>query len=291
VSRGEIESILARSLLDPGFLDGLRQQPGQALAAYALAPEARRELETSDWNKVRGFSGFIEKVQHNYLWELFPFTRWLLTYYGIDHVVFADYRATQLSSAAGVRDRATRASDFLDFVSVWIRRDRRRQRSCSMLLDVMQHERATSEVRLATPHHVRKTEPADLSRIPWPAFQRLVLAPAGQVRVHRFRDNPLRIVDSIGAGQFEGASRSARSVVLTYWFDSEAQQVRVAAIDAIAAVLLRGVDGRRSVRAVLATARRTLEVRPVEVRPLLETVVTLGIVRPCQEAGRARRLR
>jgi hypothetical protein len=291
VKSGEIESIVARSLLDPGFLEGLRHQPSQVLAGYVLPPEARRELEASDWDKVRDFAGFIGKVQHNYLWELFPFTRWLLTCYGIDHAVFADYRATQLSSTARLRDRATRALAFLDFLSVWLKRVRLAPRRGSILLDVIEHERATCEVRRAAGPPPHPTTEADVSDLAWPTFQRVVLEPAGHVQVHRFRNNPLGIVESIAAGQFEGTARAERRVVLTYWFDGVAQQVRVASIDEIAALLLRCIDGRRSVRAVIAAARRTLDMRPVQMRPLLETVVGLGIVRLRVEAGRARRLR
>ena len=278
-----VESILARCLLESDFLARLQRQPLEALEGYDIPPGKRSELASAAWHRVKSFSGFIGKVQHNYLWELFPCTRRLLTHYGIEHRLFADYRGTQLSPTISGADRPARIRAFLDFAATWIGADRDRRRACRPLLEVMQHERATWDVG-TQPKLPRLCPFEDFSRLSWAGMQRLVIGPVGIVHIRTFEINPLQIQRAVESRDFNRLGRPRTPIRLAYWRSLTSPRVRIAEIDAVSAVVLRHVDGVRSIRRVITATRRTVNTRPHDFRPLIETIVRLGIVMPYREA-------
>lgn len=141
----DINSFVARCLLDPGYLDRLARNPHDEIAALPVSTGTRTAIAGLDFERVRLFAGFISKVQHNDLWDDFPCTRSLLRYYRVELATFADYRAHHLELArAGKPTRAAKTEAFLDFLESRLRRPVGPE--YPGLLDVLTHERLHWEV-------------------------------------------------------------------------------------------------------------------------------------------------
>src|SRR6266849_7534536 len=110
------EEILARCLTEPMFLDSLIADRDAALKVYSLDAETRAEFDRTDFRQIRQFSGFIGKVQHNYLWDFFPATRRLLRHYKLETNVFAEYRPIQLSPEVRSLDRREKTARFFVYL-------------------------------------------------------------------------------------------------------------------------------------------------------------------------------
>jgi len=109
-----VNTIVARCLLEPGYLERFERDPRAEVAHLDLDESARHELSSLDCRRVRRFGGFISKVQHNDLWDSFPYTRALLKLYGAELDTFAAYRGQHLELVrAGRPSRERRTKSFL----------------------------------------------------------------------------------------------------------------------------------------------------------------------------------
>ena len=142
---GVVEAIVARCLVEPAFLEAVRADAAGALAAYALDDVDRAAFRSADLGRLRQFSGFIGKVQHNFLWESFPATRRLLRRHGIELEVFARYRGLQLAPQARAATQDEKIRRFLSFLEDDLAGSGR----YPALHMVMRHERALWEIRQA----------------------------------------------------------------------------------------------------------------------------------------------
>src|SRR6266550_4698035 len=109
-----VNTIVARCLLEPYYLERFERDPRAEVAHLELDEPLRQELSSLDCQRVRRFGGFISKVQHNDLWDQFPYTRALLKFYGAELDTFAAYRGQHLSlGRAGRPSRETKIRSFL----------------------------------------------------------------------------------------------------------------------------------------------------------------------------------
>jgi hypothetical protein len=272
-----VDTILARCLLDPEFLRRVSNDPGGVLAAYDLDERARRDFESFDFGSVRNFAGFITKIQHNDLWESLPGTRSLLKHYEIEIETFTAYHPLHAGLRARRVPRDEKIAAFLDFLQA--RLAAKPHERYPGLRDVLVHERLTWEIR------TRLSKEGDEGRTNGAAsrsgrFDRLVPAVRGVARVGSFEFSPFAIAEQLAQGRFEPSGLSAKPHSLVYWGDPVSQQLRVFEVDEVTAAILREVDGRRSVGAVVRRATRRLggEAPPSRFRPLFETTADRGLL-------------
>src|SRR6267154_5764364 len=200
---GGVESILARSLVEPDFLEALIVDPKGSLSSYSLDETAKGEFLNADFARIRAFSGFISKVQHNYLWESFPATRKLLTFFGVEIDLFSRYRRIQLSQRRKGEERRESILRFIEFLEVELKSKRGWQ--FRLMLELLKHERVTWETRLSL-----GTVPEPMStrlsihRFSWAKFKTLTPVACGPLVVRKFCYDPSPIADRVAGDSFDG---------------------------------------------------------------------------------------
>ncbi len=278
---GVVEAIVARCLVEPAFLEAVRADAAGALAAYALDDVDRAAFRSADLGRLRQFSGFIGKVQHNFLWESFPATRRLLRRHGIELEVFARYRGLQLAPQARAATQDEKIRRFLSFLEDDLAGSGR-YRALHM---VMRHERALWEIRQAALASRRQGRGAKglrtkaLARLPWREFSRLVPGVDGALRIEAFDGDPVALT-AAALADAPPRALGRRKRLLVYWADRSAARLRTLAVETLPALMLTQVDGRRPVGAIVAAVRRQslAEAPPSAFRPFFEDAAREGLI-------------
>ncbi|WP_144440829.1 hypothetical protein [Streptomyces roseifaciens] len=288
-----MNSVVARCLLEPGYLDRLARDPQRELTALPVDEETRAAIGTLDVGQVRLFAGFVTKVQHNDLWDTFPRTRALLRYYGIELETFADYRAHYVEMCrAGKPSRAEKAARFLRFLERRLRDSARA--NCPGLLDVLIHERLQWEVTQEVLGHRRSAPVRPAAREVRAGSldqrdQRVVVA-CDVIRVAALDHDPLEIAARLQDGGSALAHLEPKAVCFCYWGRTSEQTVSVLTVDTATAAVLSAVDGHRSVDDVLDESRAVLpEAGRTHLARVLDGAVHQGLVllvdSPAREVG------
>jgi hypothetical protein len=260
-----MEALIARCLTDPCFLESAIQNP--AAVSGQLNDALRAAALQMDFQKLWRFSGFIGKVQHNYLWEHFPMTRRLLWKLSIEHDVFGKYRKVQLSPSHGTLDRPSKVRRFAEFFVEFLDEYTAGARDLP-LRSVFLHERIVWELRTAGDGPTSQAGESRTVRT-WAEFARGVPAIASNVRVASFAYDPLRAAPNMRRNR----------TTLAYVKDSDGK-VRVLVPDPLSAVVLSAIDGGRSVGSLVARIRRAgfREISPPAFRPLFEQAAGAGLI-------------
>jgi hypothetical protein len=271
----QIQEILSRCLVDPPFLETLATDPDRALAPYLLSAQLLSELRKLDLRRIKTFSGFIGKVQHNHLWDTLPATLILLKRYGIELDLFGLFRPIQFSTRA--QSRADQLGRFVAFVLDYSRA----KPQFAALACVVRYEYLASGLKSragdsnVTPERLTVT-PADLS---WPAFQRHIPVLSGVHNLGWFGCDPGQLVNCILDGTFtEYVGGNSRLFLLKAAADGGG--IRCFETDELTALMLSLIDGRRTVRAVItaARARITAAAKPRTFRDFFEQAVNAGLI-------------
>jgi len=293
-----VNAILARCLLDAGFLDDLTHDPETALRGYALDARTCAEFRQLRVDRVRHFAGFITKVQHNYLWESFPYTRALLKAYRIEIEVFTAYLPVHQRLRAQAASRDQKTEGFLTFLQSYL--DTAAEAAACQaeghepfpgLHDVLRHERIEWEIRTTlggteSTRNPNGNAPAEVNpaQLPARAFGRLVPVIQGVFKVGTFARNPMPIVDALAKGTFRPEPtpkpRVDATYVFGYWGDTASNQLHIFELDPVSAGVVTLIDGSRSVRAIVERAARAhgQQLSVSALRPFFQTVVDQGLV-------------
>jgi len=270
MAEGAVEEVIARCLLDPVFADRLRRTPNRALHPYGFDANTRKEIKAADLDKILRFAGFINKVQHNHLWEFFPITRKMLCYYGIELEVFTAYRV-RLSPQLRAGSLEDKTRSFLDFLEHYLSD---KQEHYPGLSEALQHERGIWEVSLIPirPYTGGVLAAVQLSSVEWKTFQKLVPAINGPWRICLFEADPEKITAEVKQGTFNGLVERTEPTLFAYTRDRRGRGVVILKPDHLTIDLLSRIDGKRSVAAVIAAARREslLNVPPLGFREFFE---------------------
>lgn len=269
-----IEALVARCLTDPLFLERAVRKPQSVLRC--LPEEARREATGLDFVKMRRFSGFIGKVQHNYLWEHFPATRRLLWLRGIEHKVFGEYRKDQLDPLHALGDRPQRIRRFGSFLSRFLYGSRD-----ELLRTVFSHEWLLWDLRSSP-----AVPPAEQGRcdahqdLPWREFQRLKPKLSPDTRVVRFKFDPVRATARVLQADSAPPRIRAKNITLLYRI-SENGDLRLLELDPISGFVLASMRGDESVSVLISRVRSAGlgSMRPREFRPVFEEAARASVLR------------
>jgi len=277
-----INSILARCLLDVGFLDRISCDPITVLQAYDLDDRTWTDFLRLDVNRVRYFAGFITKVQHNYLWESFPYTRALLKLYQIEIEVFTAYLAIyQQLRAQGAISKDQKIESFMKFLLAYLEPSKKVE--LPGLQEVIAHEHMEWEIRRAL-RGVESPGPQrsqiDLSALSTRQLGRLVPVVQGAFRVNDFIRDPLVIVKQIAQGSFDPQEIPEQRQYLGYWGETATNQLHILELDDLSANLLSLVNGRRSIRVIIERVAKTMPypIYPSELRPFFQALFNQGFL-------------
>jgi hypothetical protein len=256
-------SFVARALVDTAFLDD-SLAADSATAAGSIAPAP---LDGRDLRRLKQFAGFITRVQHNFLWEAFPWTIRGLQYYGASLDTFTAYAATaqRLRRAGASQDDKINA--FTAFLEQ--RLESATDLCCPGMSDIVRHERAIWTLRASRSRHARGTRRPEARSSAVRAssgFGRLAPAPARPFVVTSLQHDPLALIARLARNSARRqpivSTRTLPPVQdVLYSLDDASNRVTRAAIDAASAVLLCEIDGRRSVAAILRRAARRSGIR------------------------------
>src|SRR5262245_18804899 len=94
MSTATVNSIIARCILDPPFLDALISNTEAALKGYDLDEQEQRGFLSLDLRKIRYLAGFITKIQNHDVIAEIAQTHALLRHYDLELPVFSAYRET-----------------------------------------------------------------------------------------------------------------------------------------------------------------------------------------------------
>jgi hypothetical protein len=257
MSLSHIQSVVARCLMDPDFLDSLRSNPRAALKSYELDPHAVSQIVAADLNKIRWFAGFISKIQHNHLWQLFPATRALLAYYKIELDVFAAYRGIQLSPEVRQSDRDGRIAHFLEFV-----KDYGSRKGFPALRVAAIHEQNLWELGKIA-YQKRHLAPIhSLSSLSWSDLLRLIPRPNPTLRVISFPSDPGKLVECICAGHFQGKLPRRSVHWIAYVKDPRTARVRFLELNVFSTLMLSRMDGRHTIKSIMVGLGKDLREVP-----------------------------
>lgn len=275
-----INSILARCIVDTAFLNQLASDPATALRAYALDPQIYSDFLKLDVARLRHFAGLVTKVQNNGLWEHFPHTRTLLNYYRLDLEVFTEYRDTHLQNRQAQLSRNQQIERFLSFLRKQLEPDYPRYPA---LREILLHEQLTWELRISFStgmHRPTAMRRSDISALNYAMFMKLIPIKPDLLRIERFSYDPLEIISKLTQEKFNSRALKEKPRWLGYWADGSSEQLRILELDQHVAMLLKEIDGCRSIRSLVRRAMKHSEaaVRPSEFRPFISLAFAEGLL-------------
>lgn len=279
---GVVETIIARCLIDHDFIDTLRRNPEKVFNEYRLEPEVRREIESIDIEKIRQFSGFIGKIQHNYLWEFFSGTRLLLRYYNIESDVFVAYRKPQLSLLK-TSSRTEKIRSFVNFLKTYLSCNQGLVNSCRGLLEVLQHEEIVWKLTCIEPQIIDEVNILPKT-IDWKTLQSAIVRINGEMFIQSYDFNPGVIISQVKEHAFNGVLPKKKSRLFTYWKASNSKDIHLLNLDKFSVHILSKINNKRSIRAVIDNARRSglQNIMPLAFRDFFEQVSNARIIYLCK---------
>ena len=282
---GIVEQVIARCLVEPGFAEALRSEPLKTLSVYSSDSAIQRSFASADIQKILRFSGFINKIQHNHLWEYFPATRQLLRYYGIELDIFTAYRPLQLSMNLKASSLDDKTRSFLDFLEQFMR-PQESQRRYPGLTQILIHERSIWEIsRTPSPSqddlNGNAVLPHQLTSFKWSKFKRLRAGLNGPLRVCSFEIDPEETIGRIREGRFDGKVNRIETALFLYQHDRERKSVVVQRPDRLTIDLLSRINAKRSVFGVISSIRRSglTEIPPIAFREFFTEAAVAGVIK------------
>lgn len=269
-ANARVMAMIARALTDAQFLERLKREGG--------------DLRQSEIRRLSLFAGFITRVQHNYLWESFPWVIRVLRHYRRDLALFERYVPIAQRLRAAQAGQTAKIQAFLDFVAA---ESLRVPRAYPGLMDVLRHERAIWMLRLGA----RGTEDGvtqiaqDWASVDAHQLGRLTPVLSCRVVVSRFRYDALDLIDRLSSGippkSALTAGIRARQRLLMYWLAADEGVVQRAEVDAVTAAIVLGINGKRRMRSVLER-RYHPNSAPISLhaaRPRLSVLASHGLLR------------
>jgi hypothetical protein len=267
----QVESLIARCLLDADFLRDAGADPVKAAADRNLSPDASAYLEALDVARVRQFAGFITKVQHNHLWESTPYTRALLKHYGAEIETFATYHGRHLQLRADRASRTEKDDAFFAFLDEYAAA----RKELRGLRDILRHERILLELE-----GLRQGLAEMPTVVPRTPFATRVPVVRGALRVACFDCHPLEIAATVNRGALASNGVAHWHVTLVYSAQSPTRDLVVLEVDDLTAAVLAAVDGERTIRAVTehVAGRTATDALVSRLRPVFDAATNAGLL-------------
>jgi len=241
-----VNSIIARCLMDPYYLQEIKRDRSSALREYALDTPLLEDFQTFDASRCEIFGGFITKVQLNQLWEVIPYTRLLLSLSGLEPKIFVAYRnSAPLPTKRVSRDQKTAL--FLDFLATYLRR-RRRERF-QALLTLLMHERTVWAIgkKLLT----SVSEDRKYTRWKGKEIDSAVPRTRGVLALVKLAHDPFEIVSRLRQDERTVPMATKQLTYFAYSADPTRMKLQILRLEKLTWLILSHVDGRKDVMTIL----------------------------------------
>jgi hypothetical protein len=277
VNARQVHAVLAAGVQSPDLIERWQLDP-RALEVHGIAQGAL------DLGTLWKFAGLSTKVRHNQLRARFPLTFRLLHVAGMEIEVFASYGSYR--STTGQRFASSteqRAVDLIAFLKDWLDL---RQRSHSMLWDLVRHEEALMSLG-ARPAAEGQRPSASPSPSETPDLASLPVLD-GEIILHEMRCDPRDIAPLLVERVPPLDRLPLEPRHWCYWRSTRSTDIRMLELDEFGYYALALSDGVRSVAELSANLTGSLRPTPVFMR-LLSDLAATGILRftPGPAAGAA----
>jgi hypothetical protein len=241
----------------PEFLEQLSLQPSATLAEYDLDASTVDLLCSTDFRKLRCFTGFITKVQNKDLLSIFPHTISLLHERGLQLEAFARYcRVHQENRSRTQRSLRHRIDGFVAVLESFLETLPRASRNGIRELYI--HERNIWEIKCELANGAANASQQCLQpSLARKDFVSLVPTINGPLRITRFHVNPLSFVN----GASGRPQSSNRVTSLAYWGDVTTNCTRIFVVDSRTALILAHIDGSQSVGRIFDSLKQGFNYR------------------------------
>jgi len=245
----DVTAVLAAYLVDPVFTTAFDSNPRSAVLSIGGSPELAREVSAIDLDRLQAFRGLITKVQHNFLWSMFPLTLGRLRHHRLDQPLFTALATTHLGlRQQGVRDVTARVSVFVAFAAAFLRRNKQRGAlECRLLLAHEDGLRKVNE-RCELP---ATGEALRAHRV----TSRSIPVLLGRLCIRTFPASPLPLADAISSGKRMPRVR-LKTTDIAYWNAINGEGPSAFAVTDLTPRLLVAVDGRRNVGQIVRHVTR-----------------------------------
>ncbi len=251
-------SVLARCLVDAAYLQSLSSLKRKRVGRNDSERDSMTHLDALDLQRLRLFSGFITRVQHNFLWEELPGTIGLLRLYHVELRFFAEYAVHHQLLRARNASKTQRIYSFVKFLEDLLQAAD--GSAYPGLIDVLRYEWATWLLRRTdAPPRIPQRE------ITWTSmtsdeWRRVVPVFRIPIAVCTHSVDPVAAVRHVDNGRTPPVSASEEQSFRLYWY-SATRELRMADVDAGLAALVQSIDGYRSAQRVVRHAAAAIKLR------------------------------
>jgi hypothetical protein len=281
MSTATVNSIIARCILDPPFLDALTSNTEAALHGYDLDEHEQRGFLSLDLRRIRYLAAFITKIQNHDVIAEIAQTHTLLRHYDLELPVFSAYRETHQRMRPATPPKREKVRAFVAFLKAYLAS--LPADSAPGLEDILNHEwlmwEASESAGTQPPETAAGSNDAMPPQRPLDDLDDLVPHMNGVFRVGVFEHDPLEIADQIARSGFDSSRLCKDGGIWGYWGNPGSESVRLFRLDYGVLMVLQEITGNRSVGDIIRrlTAGAKSEISPEEVRSFFVTAFQSGL--------------
>ena len=283
MSTATVNSIIARCILDPRFLDALASNTEETLKEYALDEQEQRGFLSLDLRRIRYLAGFITKIQNHDVIAEMAQTHTLLRHYDLELPVFSAYRETHQRMRAANPGKREKVRAFVAFLKTYLAS--LPPDSAPGLEDILNHEWLMWEASLSAGTQPPASGAGSTGETPperaLDNLDELVPRMNGVFRVGVFEHDPLEIANQIAKSAFDSSRLCKDAGIWGYWGNPGSVPVRLFRLDYGVLTVLQEITGSRTIGEIIRrlTAATKPEITPEEVRSFFVTAFQSGLCR------------
>jgi hypothetical protein len=256
-----IQSVLAHSIMDDGCM--------HRLAGKSKIPNTDILISKQTVKGLQYFSGFIAKVQHNFLWNDFILTRKMLIKQEMEIEVFTAYLAQHQYNKRNRLPELTRINLFVSFLKNYLQQ--RNQRRYRIVYNILLHEEAMFALKQQSDAD-NALQVADLPVRKIASNRRPVLC--GAVRQVMMCVPPQNLGDWFKKNTAKLLQTRRRSYC--YWYDPHTQNYRILEMPVIVRRVLTAIDNEKKVKDIEQYFAG--KVHPADVRVVLQQLLKMKMI-------------
>jgi hypothetical protein len=256
-----IQSVLAHSIMDDRCM--------KRLAGKSKIPNTNFSISKQTVKGLQYFSGFIAKVQHNFLWNDFMLTRKMLMKQEMEIEIFTAYLAQHQQNKLNRLPELTKINLFVAFLKDYLQQ--RNQRRHRIVYNILLHE----EAMFALKQHSDADSALQVADLPvrkMAANRRPVVC--GAIRQVMMCVPPQNLGDWFKKNTDKLLHTRRRSYC--YWYDPHTQNYRMLEIPVIVRRVLTVIDNEKRVKDI--EQYFACKIHPTDIRKVLQKLLQMKMI-------------